>query len=256
MTEESNKNHSHGILSRFVGAPRNDTERDARTTGTAMAWALAIGLGFAICSQPHYWAASCMWSGACALTGMLLGFLFGIPRSVARSGVPTTNPAPSPQPGSTTADPPQQQPGQPGDPAVGAVQQQPGQGGPAADPPQQQPGQPGGPAAGAVQQQQGQDGSSASSGQQQSQQGVNTNLEEISDWLTKIIVGVSLVEAKKAQGILQQSAGFIAETLGGAGQTSFAYGLMVYFSIAGFLGSYLLTRLYLQRAFQNAASSQ
>ena len=42
--------------------------------------------------------------------------------------------------------------------------------------------------------------------------------------------------------------------LGGKDQASFAYALMLYFSITGFLGSYLLTRLFLQRAFRDVDS--
>jgi hypothetical protein len=242
----------NGIINTLVGPPRDDTERDARTTGSALTWALAIGLLFAILWQPRFWASSCMWAGACALSGMLLGFLFGIPRFIARTGVPTTssslarvqpsdqNPANRPQ--APAGD--QQSPPAAGDqqsPPAGDQQSPPAgdqQSPPASD---QQPPQP------PVEQ-------PSASDQVSAQTGVNTNLEEISDWLTKIIVGVSLVELQKAQVKLQGTAEFIAESLGGHAQTSFAYGLMVYFSIAGFLGSYLLTRLYLQRAFREAAS--
>ena len=77
----------------------------------------------------------------------------------------------------------------------------------------------------------------------------NTNLEQISDWLTKIIVGVTLVQLGPTVGFLDNCARVIAESLGGNEQKSFALALMLYFSITGFLGSYLLTRLYLQPAF-------
>jgi len=218
---------SSGIISRLVGPPNNDTDRDARKTGVGTVWALAIGLLFAISWRPTFWASSCMWSGACALTGMLLGFLFGIPRFIARAGVPAGISVPNTQP-----TPPNQ--------ASGGGQQ------PSQTPANQ---------AAVRDQQQSQTPANQAAGgdQQQPLAGVNTNLEEISDWLTKIIVGVSLVELQKIQVRLQEMAEFIAQSIGGAGQASFAYGLMVYFSTAGFLGSYLLTRLYLQRAFVNAA---
>jgi len=90
--------------------------------------------------------------------------------------------------------------------------------------------------------------------QPKSPDAVNTNLEEISDWLTKIIVGVSLVELRKALAALEGAAELIAKSIGGTGQVSFAYALMLYFSISGFLGAYLLTRLYLQKAFSDASS--
>ncbi len=281
------KNDSNGVITKIVGPARNDTERDARTTGTALVWVLVIGFLFAVSWRPTFWAASCLWGGACALVGMLLGFLFGIPRFIARAGVPSTSsvstgqlgglgPAgagqqqPPGQVGAVVSASQQQPPGQV-DASAGAGQQQPsGQVGASVGAGQQQPpGQVGasvgagqqrppgqvGASVGAGQRQPpGPGGAAAGVGQQQIQAGVNTNLEEISDWLTKIIVGVSLVELNKAQMKLQQIAGFIAESFGGPGQVSFAYGLMVYFSVAGFLGSYLLTRLYLQKAFRDAAA--
>ena len=77
----------------------------------------------------------------------------------------------------------------------------------------------------------------------------NTNLEQISDWLTKILVGVTLVQLGPVTSFLSNCAGVIATALGGPQYKSFALALMLYFSITGFLGSYLLTRLYLQPAF-------
>ena len=199
MIDKVQEKSKGGILNRLVGIPRSNGDRDAQTVGSALVGALAIGALFAICWQPKYWAAACMWGDACALVGMLLGFLFGIPRFLTRPGSVGAQSLSNSLP-----------------PAGGGGQ-----------PPVQQPAPLG---------------------------SINTNLEEISDWLTKIIVGVSLVELQKVQTMLQGSAGFIAQSLGGPSQTSFAYGLMIYFSVSGFLGSYLLTRLYLQIAFRNAAS--
>lgn len=87
--------------------------------------------------------------------------------------------------------------------------------------------------------------------------GVNTNLEQISDWLTKILVGVTLVQLDEVGGTLDAGATLIAQPLGGdASGKSFAYALIVYFTLVGFLGSYLLTRLFLQRALQEAAEGE
>ena len=137
---------------------------------------------------------------------------------------------------------------------------------------------------------------------------VNTNLEQISDWLTKIIVGVSLVESQTLLEKMQNAATFMAKSMakvdeaaafatygpqpastiasaavsaassaaqsssavlssassisGAAARSlgsfgameSLAYALMLYFFATGLLGSYLLTRLFLQRALANAAS--
>lgn len=84
---------------------------------------------------------------------------------------------------------------------------------------------------------------------------VNTNLEQISDWLTKIIVGVTLVESKEVLDHLSNAAHMMAGSIGGENSVSLAFAILVYFSFSGLLGSYLLTRLFLQRAFTTAANS-
>lgn len=85
---------------------------------------------------------------------------------------------------------------------------------------------------------------------------VNTNLEQISDWLTKIIVGVTLVESKAVLDWLSRGANLIALSLGGGQMKSLALAIMIYFLFLGLLGSYLLTRLFLQRAFTDAAGDR
>ncbi len=84
----------------------------------------------------------------------------------------------------------------------------------------------------------------------------NTNLEQISDWLTKIIVGLGLVELKQVPAHLGNAARFVAESLTveapGAAVISFAGSLILYFSILGFLAGYLLTLLFLAGAFGRA----
>jgi tetratricopeptide (TPR) repeat protein len=81
---------------------------------------------------------------------------------------------------------------------------------------------------------------------------INTNLEQISDWLTKIIVGITLIQLEKAPERLNRASEFIAYSLGGIGEKYFAGALLLYFSIGGFLGAYLLTRLFLTGAFSRA----
>jgi tetratricopeptide (TPR) repeat protein len=83
---------------------------------------------------------------------------------------------------------------------------------------------------------------------------VNTNLEQISDWLTKIIVGATLVQFQKMPEAINRAASFVGSSLGDPEQKFFAGGLLIYFTILGFLGSYLLTRLYLQPIFAKAAT--
>jgi hypothetical protein len=84
----------------------------------------------------------------------------------------------------------------------------------------------------------------------------NTNLEQISDWLTKIIVGLGLVELKQIPAHLGNAARFVAESLAVTAPTaaaiSFAGSLILYFSILGFLAGYLLTLLFLAGAFSRA----
>jgi hypothetical protein len=79
---------------------------------------------------------------------------------------------------------------------------------------------------------------------------VNTNLEQISDWLTKILVGVGLTQLTAIPGKLQALAEYIAMGLGGGpSDRIFAVGIILYFFICGFFTGYLLTRLYLAGAF-------
>src|SRR5215204_1310371 len=103
---------------------------------------------------------------------------------------------------------------------------------------------------------------SASSAVIDYRQQVNTNLTEISDWLTKIIVGLSLINLAKFPPYLTAMARTLASSIEGSTpekHMAFAYALIVCFSILGFLFGYLYTRLYLQGAFsradQEAASS-
>ena len=84
---------------------------------------------------------------------------------------------------------------------------------------------------------------------------VNTNLEQISDWLTKIIVGVSLVNSEKIGHAMVRASGQMDMSFGGDTMQSLALAMLTYFSVIGLLGGYLLTRLYLQRAFEAIGSA-
>jgi hypothetical protein len=83
---------------------------------------------------------------------------------------------------------------------------------------------------------------------------VNTNLEQISDWLTKIIVGVSLVNSEKIGTAMVTASKEMAQSFGGEPASSLALAMLTYFGVIGLLGGYLLTRLYLQRAFEAIGS--
>lgn len=80
----------------------------------------------------------------------------------------------------------------------------------------------------------------------------NTNLEQISDWLTKILVGVGLVQVGQIGGAIDDLANGLEPGLGEYGH-AVAVTLMVSFAITGFLGAYLFTRLRLQKAFEPEA---
>jgi hypothetical protein len=80
--------------------------------------------------------------------------------------------------------------------------------------------------------------------------GINTNLEEISDWLTKILVGLGLVELRSVPTYLQRAGYFVGQSLGG--QQYLAGGVIVYFLGLGFLCGYLLTRMFIGPAFRLA----
>lgn len=85
---------------------------------------------------------------------------------------------------------------------------------------------------------------------------INSNLVEVSDWLTKIIVGVGLIEMKTLPATARGVAAFIAPSLAIAPDTAQAVvsGIMLFFSVHGFLIGYLLTRIYLSIMIQRADS--
>lgn len=88
---------------------------------------------------------------------------------------------------------------------------------------------------------------------------VNTNLEQVSDWLVKILVGLGLTELKGLGGHIYRMAGYVAPSLYkeqtkslSAAQVNAAGALVVYFAVLGFLTGYLITRLLLGTLFRDA----
>jgi len=84
---------------------------------------------------------------------------------------------------------------------------------------------------------------------------VNSNLTEISDWLTKIIVGLGLVNLVKIPPYFQSVAMTLSngiDTDDKSSSLAFAYGLIACYTILGFLFGYLFTRLYLSTAISKA----
>jgi len=82
---------------------------------------------------------------------------------------------------------------------------------------------------------------------------VNTNLEQISDWLTKILVGVGLTQITALPEAVNNYAEFVSSGLGSsAASKTFAVAVLFFYSVCGFLISYLWTRLYLAGALRQA----
>lgn len=82
---------------------------------------------------------------------------------------------------------------------------------------------------------------------------VNTNLVEISDWLTKSIVGIGLIELKQLPTLGRRVAAFMASGLPSVKYSpSFAGAIIMYFGTIGFINGYHFTRVYTARVFRNA----
>jgi hypothetical protein len=71
-------------------------------------------------------------------------------------------------------------------------------------------------------------------------------IEQIADWLTKIIVGLGLTNLSKIPGKLSGWAAYMAEGIGkDHASESAALSMALYFTVLGFVGGYLLTNLFL-----------
>ena len=79
----------------------------------------------------------------------------------------------------------------------------------------------------------------------------NTNLVEISDWLTKMIVGVGLYQLSTLPGKLKSLASYFATAFGPpAAPAALVMAILGYFGIFGFLLGYLWARIYLTKEFE------
>lgn len=91
----------------------------------------------------------------------------------------------------------------------------------------------------------------------------NTNIEKLSDWLTKILVGVGLVEFHELGPIVNRLSDRMTEGLslrGGAQRSpleahALGNAIIVYFFVAGAIQGFLLTRMFLSRAWQSGEAS-
>lgn len=79
----------------------------------------------------------------------------------------------------------------------------------------------------------------------------NTNLEEVSDWLTKILVGLTLVnfnDLKETVWRISQNAAAAMRPQPTSADVSIATAIVVGFALIGFLAVYLYMRLFVQNA--------
>jgi hypothetical protein len=149
---------------------------------------------------------------AAAMVGGLLGFLFGVPHMTGQTG-PSAAPSLAPRPG-TTAPPDQTADGASPGPGTAATS-----------------------------------GQAITAGTATFRGGrgwqSSTNLIEISDWLTKIIVGVGLVEAKAIYVRLSGLSGSLGAMLfdGAAGSLLVIPAVIIAGVLLGFLYAYLFTQL-------------
>jgi hypothetical protein len=98
----------------------------------------------------------------------------------------------------------------------------------------------------------------SSNGGQDDTKDPETGLEPIVEWLTKIIVGVSLVEFRVILERFKTTAIFVAQCLSdnsypSRDTISFAGSFILLFSVLGLLAGYLLTNLYLKEKLSKAS---
>jgi hypothetical protein len=201
-----------------------ETESNRRTN-LGLGVALIAGL-LVIWLRTDNYVTGVMWAGACLGIGGLLGFLFGVPRTQARVIVERANVA-----------------------AIGNVDVAAGAGVDSASHPNTS-------TAGRTPSGGAHAGSKASHEPDTSTiTGRESNLEQISDWVTKLLVGGGLTQLQDIPGKFWEWGGSLAAGLIGAGNAGqpamlearvFATGLIIYFLILGFFGGYLITILQLR----------
>ena len=80
----------------------------------------------------------------------------------------------------------------------------------------------------------------------------NTNIEEISDWLTKILVGIGLVQLKTLPSYLSKLEQLLQSAIGNG---VFGVAIVIHFSVCGFFLGYLSSRLFLPGAFSRSVEN-
>ena len=147
-------------------------------------------------------AVALLTAAAAFAAGGLLGFLFGIPRSLSSEAAPIAG-----RPATTTDD------------ATSAQEV----------------------------------ALSRTAGSRASRYGANTNLEQISDWLTKILVGVGLVQLGRLMSAGRELVDGLEPALGGGDfAAGFGVSILVLYAVTGFMAGYLFARVFLGLIFAQA----
>lgn len=82
-------------------------------------------------------------------------------------------------------------------------------------------------------------------------QRASTNLEQVSDWLTKILIGVALVNLGELGSGTARLFGTVGDALGGGQQAGIAAGAgLSFFAVTGFIIAYLMARTALRGLFE------
>jgi hypothetical protein len=159
----------------------------ALIAGLVVAWGVIVAFARSTASPLGVVGVASMAAAAAVLTGIFLGFLFGIPRTLQKNDGDASTPA---QPAAK---------------------------------------------------------------EEKSAYRPNTNLEQISDWLTKILVGAGLTQINSIGHWLKDLGDSLAPGLGASANARvFGIAMVVSFTTNGFLIGYLWTRLYLAGAMQQA----
>lgn len=81
---------------------------------------------------------------------------------------------------------------------------------------------------------------------------INTNLVDVSDWLTKLLLGATLTQLGNIPGFVWGAAGALVQP-DVPGHRAVTAAVLVYYAASGFLGFYLITQIYLTLAFKRAS---
>jgi uncharacterized membrane protein (DUF485 family) len=76
----------------------------------------------------------------------------------------------------------------------------------------------------------------------------STNLEQIADWLTKILIGVGIGQFGNIGDALGRLNASVAAEISDPVNSTFAAGVLIYFGVFGFLAGWLVARIYVTKA--------